>query len=138
MKISPDEAAQTRHIDRIRWIECGIRCNKTKREKCNSCIICEGASSLVHNADITRQTKFQQIIHMLELTAAKALHLTNINLLNQTNTTHKSLVCLICDCFILTTSSKVTSMNMADIKKHSCQLGVKTYEEFQGVPLHKD
>ena len=74
----------------------------------------------------------------MKLTAAKTLHLTNMDLSNQTNTTHKSLVCLICDCFILTNSSKVTSMSMADIKKHSCQLGVKTYEEFQGVPLHKD
>ena len=75
---------------------------------------------------------------MLKLTAAKALHLTNTDLSNQTNTTQKSLVCLICGCFILTTSSKVTSMSMADIKKHSCSLGVKTYEECQGERLHKD
>ena len=76
-------------------------------------------------------------MHKVKLTAAKALHLTNTNLSNQTNT-HKLLVCLICDCFILMTSSKVTSMSMADVKKHSCWLGVKIYEEFQGVPLHKD
>jgi hypothetical protein len=29
-------------------------------------------------------------------------------------------------------------MSMTDIKKHSCRLGVKTYEEFQGVRPHKD
>ena len=74
----------------------------------------------------------------MKFTAAKAFHLTKIDLSNQTNTIHKSLVCYICDCFILTTSSKVTSMSMSDIKKHSCRLAVKTYEEFQGVPLHKD
>ena len=138
MKMPPDEAAQARHIDRIRWIERGIRCNETKHEKHNSRVICEGTSSLVHTADITRQTTFQHIIHVLKLTAAKALHLTNTDLSNQTNPTHKSLVCLICDCFIMTTSSKVTIMSMADIKKHRCRLGVKTYEDFQGVRLHKD
>ena len=126
MKMSPDEAAQARHIDRIRCIERGSQCNETKREKHNSRVICEGTSSSVHTADITRQTKFQQIIHTLKLTATKALHLTNTDLSNQTNTTHKSLVCLICDCFLLTASSKVTSISMAGIKKHSCWLGVKT------------
>jgi hypothetical protein len=29
-------------------------------------------------------------------------------------------------------------MSMADIKKHSFWLGVKTYEEFQGLRLHKN
>lgn len=104
MKMSPNKAAQGRHIDRIRWIEHGNPCNIAKREKCNSCVTCEGNSTLDHTADRPRQTKFQQIIHKVKLTAAQALHLTNTKVSNQTNAMHKSLACLVCDCFILTTS----------------------------------
>jgi hypothetical protein len=72
------------------------------------------------------------------LNAAKALHLTNTDWTKQTNTTHKALVCLICDCFVMIHSSKVSSKSTAEIKQHSCRLGVQTYEECQGLSLHKD
>ena len=35
-------------------------------------------------------------------------------------------------------SSKVSSMSMSDIKKHISWLGVKSYKECQGAPLHID
>jgi hypothetical protein len=38
----------------------------------------------------------------------------------------------------MTHSSKVSSMSSSEIKQHRCRLGVQTYKEYQGVPLHKD
>ena len=66
------------------------------------------------------------------------LHATNMDTTSKTNTTHKSLVFLVCDCFIVGTFNKIPSMTMSDIKKRSYKLGVKWYDEFNGETLHKD
>jgi len=62
------------------------------------------------------------------LLAAKALHIMNTDMTNATNSSHKSLVSLICDFFIMGSYSKISRMTMSDIKKHSYQLGVQRYK----------
>jgi hypothetical protein len=74
----------------------------------------------------------------LKLLAAKSVHITNTDRTSSTNTTHKSLVCLVCDCFIMGSYSKIPRMSMSDIKKHSYLLGVQYYKAFYGEPLHSD
>ncbi len=74
----------------------------------------------------------------MKTNAVKALHLTNTDWSKHTNSTHKAIVCLICDCFVMADSSQVSSMSVADIKRHSFRLGLQGYEECQGVALHKD
>jgi hypothetical protein len=86
----------------------------------------------------TWDSSFRHIIKKLKLAAAKALHITNTDMTNAINGSHKSIVCLVCDCFIMGNYSKIPRMTMSDIKKHSYWLGVKHYEEFYGEPLHKD
>ena len=138
IKLSPEEAAHERVIDRERW---ALRksCANEARRKLQSCPVDpQGTSTLKSTADNANDSSFRQSIQKLKLNAANALHLTNTDWTKQTNTTHKALVCLICDCFVMTRSSKVSSMSSAEIKKHRCRLGVQTYENFQGVPLHKD
>ena len=109
----------------------GPRVNEAKRMKRSIEPICLFELS-------SQGTCFKQIIHRVKLSAAKMLHATNTDLTNKTNATHKSLVCLVCDCFILGTFKKVPSMSMSDIKRHSHRLSVKRYEEFYGEALHKD
>jgi hypothetical protein len=72
------------------------------------------------------------------MAAAKALHITNTDITSETNTSHKSLVCFVCDSFIMRSCSKIPRMSMSDIKKHSYLLGVQCYEEFYSEPLRKD
>jgi hypothetical protein len=137
MKLSPEEAAHERVIDRERWTVRISRANEAWRKK--SCHVDpKGTSTLSQTTDSPNESYFRQSIHKLKLNAAKALHLTNTDWTKQTNTTPKALVCVICDCFAMTHSSKVSSMSTLEIQQHSCRLGVQTYEECQGVPLHKD
>jgi hypothetical protein len=43
----------------------------------------------------------------LELIAAKALHFTNTDITNEMITSHKLFVCLVCDCFIMGSYSRI-------------------------------
>lgn len=70
--------------------------------------------------------------------SSKALHITNNDMKNAMNTSHKLLVCLVCDCFIMGGYSNIPSMTMSNIKKHHYHLGEEHYKEFYGKPLHKD
>ena len=90
------------------------------------------------SAQKQEETCLIQIIHRVKLSAAKMLHATNTDLTNKTNTMHKSLVCLVCDCFIMGTFKKVPSMSTSDIKRNSYRLSAERYEEYYGEALHKD
>ncbi len=138
MKLSPKEAAHERVIDRERRAVRSSRANEAWCKKQSCPLDLQGTSTLSQTTDSPNELSFHQSIHKLKLNAAKVLHLTNTDWTKQTNTTHKALVCLICDCFVMTHSSKVSSMSSSEIKQHHCRLGVQTYKEYQGVPLHKD
>ena len=127
-KMSSADMDKMNSQDRERWRDCGPRVNEAKRLKRSLEPIRLFESS-------SQETCFKQIIHRVKMSAAKMLHVTNMDLTNKTNTTHKSLVCLVCDCFILGTFKKVPSMSMSDIKRHSHRLSVKRYEEFYGEAL---
>jgi hypothetical protein len=130
-KMSSVDKNKMNSQDRERWCDRGPRVNEAKRLKRSLEPIRLFESS-------SQETCFKQIIHRVKMSAAKMLHATNMDLTNKTNTTHKSLVCLVCDCFIMGTFKKVPSMSISDIKRHSHRLSVKRYEEFYGEALHKD
>lgn len=138
MKLSHDKAAGARENGGNRWLEWGTHCNEARQSQKHKEVACKIHCALNHSQIRTGQTASQQIIHQIKLEVAKVLLITNIDTTNETKNMHKSLMCMVCDCFIIGSNSKIPSMSMSDIMQHSYWLGVKCYEECQNAPLHKD
>lgn len=138
MKMSPEEATQERALDRERWPWCWSWANDARRNQRVHTDNSHTTSTLIWSTNRTVESSFNHVIQKMKTNAVKALHLTKTDWSKHTNSIHKAIVCLICDCFVMADSSQVSSMSVADIKRHSCRLGIQAYEECQGVALHKD
>jgi hypothetical protein len=77
IKLSPEEAAHKRVIDREKWALRKSRANEAQCTKQSCPFDPQVASTSSETTDSANDSSFCQSIHKLKLNAAKALHLTN-------------------------------------------------------------
>ena len=116
MKMSPEEDTQERALDRERWALHRSRANDAWRNQCAHTDNTHTTSTLIWSTNRTVESSFNDIIQKMKANTVKALHFTNTDWSKHTNSTHKAIVCLICDCFVMSDSSQVSSMSVADIR----------------------